>query len=544
MMNTVTPLRETELIRSPPPSNVEAEQALLGAILLNNSAYSCVADYLRPEHFFHPVHGRIFAAIGDLIATGQRADPIILKHIFDRDGTLADLGGGRYLVELAASTVTIINAEHYARTIRDLYYRRQLADAAETTLAELDLRIDTPVEHLLARHQQRLDATCLSMPQRVTPKPFEWTDPKELPRREWLYAHHLIRGFVSCTIAPGGVGKTALICTETLAMVTGRPLLGDAPEGRLRVWLVNLEDPMDELRRRIGATALRYGVNKDDIGDRLFLDSGRDTSMVIASDSRDGIVINRPAVDSIKREIIAHGIDVLTIDPFVSCHAVHENDNGKIAAVARLWADIAEATGCAVELVHHARKLVSADQVLTIDDARGAVALIAAVRSARLLRRMTEDEARQCGIENSRLYFGIASGKANLAPPADKTTWRRLAGILLCNGSSPEDPGDEIGVVEAWQWPDPLGEVGPEVAREVQRLIQAGEWRADPQSTNWAGNAVAQALDWSLLDPAAIATLKKLIKGWLASGALKIVERRDAKRVVRKFIEVGQWLPD
>ena len=138
---------------------------------------------------------------------------------------------------------------------------------------------------------------------------------------------------MSCTIAPGGVGKTALLCAEALAMVTGRPLLEDMPQGRLRVWLVNLEDPVDELRRRIGATALRYGIGKDDIGDRLYLDLGRDMAIVVAADSRDGVVVNRPVVDAIRCEIAVRCIDVLIIDPFVACHALPENDNGKIAAV-------------------------------------------------------------------------------------------------------------------------------------------------------------------------------------------------------------------
>jgi AAA domain-containing protein len=453
---------------------------------------------------------------------------------------LAAIGGGRYLADLATSTVTILNAEHYGRTIRDLYLRRQLLDAAETVVAELGSAIDKPIELLMAQHQLRLE-TCFPLSGHLAPNPFEWIEPKELPRREWVYGRHLVRGFVSCTIAPGGIGKTALLCAEALAMVTGRPLLGDAPQGRLRVWLVNLEDPIDELRRRIGATALQYGIGKDDIGGRLYLDSGRDMAIVVATDSREGVTVNRPVLDAIKREIANRCIDVLIIDPFVACHAVPENDNGKIAAVTRLWADIAEATGCAIELVHHSRKM-SADQQLTADDARGASALIAAVRSARLLRQMTETEAKRAGVENSRLYFSIASGKANLAPPANRAIWRRLTGILLCNGSSPEDPGDDVGVVEPWRWPDPFSDMSTEAAREVQRRIHAGEFRADQRAKYWAGYVVLAVLGWDRSDTSAVAAVKKLLEGWLETGALKLVERANAKRMKKQFVEVGQWL--
>jgi replicative DNA helicase len=114
-----------------PPHNIEAEQALLGAILVNNGAYYRVSEFLRPEHFADPVHGRIFAAIGKLIDRGQIADPLTLKNLFDQDGALAEIGGAVYLARLAASVVTIINAADYGRTIHDLHLRRQLITLGE-----------------------------------------------------------------------------------------------------------------------------------------------------------------------------------------------------------------------------------------------------------------------------------------------------------------------------------------------------------------------------------------------------------------------------
>jgi AAA domain len=372
--------------------------------------------------------------------------------------------------------------------------------------------------------------------------PFAWTDPALIPRRQFLYGRHLIRGFASADIAPGGTGKSALIISEALAMVTGLPLLGDVPAGKLRVWAINLEDPTDELRRRIAATALHYRISPADIGDRLFLDSGRDTVIVLATDARDGIQIAEPVVDAIRAEIIAKRIDVVQVDPFVACHAVPENDNGKIAAVARLWAGIAEATGCAVQLVHHSRKSAPG-QPLTAEDARGASAFIAAVRAARVLNVMTREEAERAGVDNPRLYFNVISGKSNLAPPAEKLTWRRLVGVSLGNGAAPEDPGDNIGVVEAWSWPDPFADVSPEDAKEVQRRIAKGEWREDQRSTTWAGISVAEVLGFDLSDKVAKATIRSLINGWIATDALRVVARKDANRIGRKFIEVGQWLP-
>ncbi|MCH6588736.1 MAG: replicative DNA helicase [Proteobacteria bacterium] len=115
----------------PPPVNYEAEQALLGAILENNYAFERVADFLCPEHFADAAHGRIFEAIGKLIERGQQANAITLKSLFDQDEALAEAGGADYLAKLQSSTVTIVNAGDYGRTIYDLYLRRELIALGE-----------------------------------------------------------------------------------------------------------------------------------------------------------------------------------------------------------------------------------------------------------------------------------------------------------------------------------------------------------------------------------------------------------------------------
>src|SRR6185369_10475840 len=117
-----------------PPHNTEAEQALLGAILANNQVYDKVNEFLRPEHFADALHGRIYDAIGKLVQRGQIANPVTLKNLFDQDGALAEIGGAQYLVQLAQSVVSIINAEDYGRVIHDLYLRRQLVDLGETVV--------------------------------------------------------------------------------------------------------------------------------------------------------------------------------------------------------------------------------------------------------------------------------------------------------------------------------------------------------------------------------------------------------------------------
>ena len=133
----VTPLREPDLERVPqPPANTEAEQALLGAVLINNTAYHRVAEFLLAEHFANAVHGRIYAAIARLIERGQIANPVTLKSLFDQDGALAEIGGAQYLARLAEAAVTIINAEHYGRTIHDLFLRRELITIGQDVVSD------------------------------------------------------------------------------------------------------------------------------------------------------------------------------------------------------------------------------------------------------------------------------------------------------------------------------------------------------------------------------------------------------------------------
>lgn len=141
-----------------PPHNLEAEQALLGALMVNNITYERVADMLEPDHFFEPVHQRLYAACARLCSEGRLANPVTLKPLFDADGALADVGPGRYLAQLAASVVTIINARDYARQIVDLWQRRQLIEIGSDIVNEAyEQDLDFAAIDQLGEAQKRLD---------------------------------------------------------------------------------------------------------------------------------------------------------------------------------------------------------------------------------------------------------------------------------------------------------------------------------------------------------------------------------------------------
>ncbi len=119
------------------PHNLEAEQALLGAILFDNETYNRITPLLQPKHFYDPVHGRIFAACSELIAAGDLADGVTLKERFARDGGIKEIGGAVYLMKLMDAAAPLsAQAQSYATLIYDLALRRELIRVG-TLIADL-----------------------------------------------------------------------------------------------------------------------------------------------------------------------------------------------------------------------------------------------------------------------------------------------------------------------------------------------------------------------------------------------------------------------
>jgi replicative DNA helicase len=125
------------------PHNIEVEQALLGAVLVNNEAFYRVSDFLEPRHFFEPIHQKIYEVAGSLVRAGKVATPVTLKTFLPADLDVAGLTASQYLARLAAEATTVINAADYGRTIYDLALRRSLIIIGEELVNEA---YDAPVE--------------------------------------------------------------------------------------------------------------------------------------------------------------------------------------------------------------------------------------------------------------------------------------------------------------------------------------------------------------------------------------------------------------
>ncbi len=210
------------------PHNLEAEQALLGAILVNNEACDRVSSFLKAEHFFDPLHGRLYEHAAKLIWAGKRATPITLKTFFQADEPVGELTVPQYLGRLAANATTIINAEDYGRTIYDLAIRRQLIQIGETLVnTAYDAPIDAPPRSADRGHRA---ASSTSSPRRANtargfepftdrarPTPSTWP-PMPTERDGGLSG--LATGFADLDQKMGGLQPSDLI------IVAGRPSMG------------------------------------------------------------------------------------------------------------------------------------------------------------------------------------------------------------------------------------------------------------------------------------------------------------------------------
>jgi hypothetical protein len=383
----------------------------------------------------------------------------------------------------------------------------------------------------------------------TAPTPYVANDPAKIPRRIWLYGRHYIRDFVSATIAASGVGKTTQAIAEIVAMASGNNFLSadkDKAIEPLRVWYWNGEDPRDELERRITAVCQLHDIDRDELaaGGRLFFDSGHNTPLNFASSAGPGKAqFNDGLIAWFVGKIKELKIDVVIIDPFISCHSIGENDNTAIDKVVKRLGRIAVEHHCAIGILHHVRKMMRGQGELTSDDARGASAILNACRSSRVLNRMTEKEAGAAGIKGEkaqRSYFRVDRDRGNMAP-ADAATWAHLVDVHLANG-------DHVAALERFEYPKAFDNVTTAdmqaVRAEARRAAGAGNpyMLGTQAKERWIGAAVAQRLELDVTNTGHCRRISSLVKTWCQNGVLKVDSRKDPKtRKVRNVVIPGNW---
>ena len=345
--------------RREPPVNYEAEQALLGALLANKNAYDRVADFLRPEHFADPVHGRIFEACGKLIERGQIANAVTLKALFDQDEALEAVGGARYLADLQKTYVSIINAADYARTIHDLHLRRALIDLGEEIVNEAHNQdLDASATIQIEAAEQRLYTLAESGQTGGGFRDFKSavTDSINMTEAALKRDSHVAgvpTGFTDLDKLLGGLhpsdllilagrpsmGKTSL-ATNIAYNAAATPRPARAPDGQIAekpgvVAFFSLEMSAEQLATRIlseqahvRSDAMRRGEIRDDEFDRIFQISRALHDLPLYIDDTPALTV--PALRTRARRLKRkNGLSLIVIDylQLMQAASVRRNDN-------------------------------------------------------------------------------------------------------------------------------------------------------------------------------------------------------------------------
>jgi hypothetical protein len=357
-------------------------------------------------------------------------------------------------------------------------------------------------------------------------------DLDNLKPRRWVYGKLLVRGHVSCFAGNGGTGKTSLALAVAMSVATGRSLIAEDDDDYHRVHkqgaalYFNLEDPLDEMKLRLAAEVRHRAINKADLDHKLYLASGRDHPLCVASLDKAGRVLRHdiaPAVALLRRL----GIIALTIDPLVNAHAVDGNRNDYLAVVVDQFRRIADQADCAILIVHHFRK---GGQAGDVESSLGAVTLTNSCRVVETVTTMSEADATALGVapNRRRSYVRKDNAKLNLSAAPTESDWYEFQSVGLGNGDADYPDGDSIGVLTRWQPASPMFGVAWTQVGAVLDAIEAGvdgEYHSGSvKSVRWAGNLMMTHMQIS--DGQA----KVVLKEWLDQGVLKADKYQSKER--------------
>lgn len=370
-------------------------------------------------------------------------------------------------------------------------------------------------------------------PKELTATVYIVPDPKLIPRRQWLYGQHYMRGIVTATVAPGGFGKTTLSLYEACTMAVGG----------LRVWFISGEDDKTELDRRIAAHMKAHNIKPAQLEGRLFIDDRQSFPFKIAKSDKDKVIFDDTTLKQFHAAISRDKIDVVILDPFVTFHALPENDTAAMDALIRRLNDIAIDCTCNIELSHHVRKPPAAAHFeITVYDARGAGAIVNAVRSCRVLNQMPRSLAEAAGIpvEHRAKYIRIDPGKRNMAE-ATRAVWAVLKNIEIDNGDWEAGiPGDKVQALEAYEYKQ-QGTTNDDRIW-LRATIKNKKYRVSSKSPDWIGVVMATHFNRDVSNKDDRTWLNKTITRWVGEGLLRVIEDKDNKNKKRPAYVAGEAL--
>lgn len=363
----------------------------------------------------------------------------------------------------------------------------------------------------------------------------EWDagdDDWEIPPREWLLGNIFCRRFVSSLLGDGGTGKTAVRIAQLLSLAVGRSLTGEHVFQRCRVLLVSAEDGRNELRRRVRAAMLYYGITNSDLKGWLFLAAIGPRGWKLASVENGKLQVSE-LCERLVAAITLRKADIVSLDPLAKLHAVPENDNNAMDFVTGLLTGIAEEKNCAVDIPHHISKGPSDPG--NADRGRGASSVKNGGRLVYTLCSMSEKEAAGFGIDDRerRSLVRMDNAKVNLAPPGAGTRWFKLVGVPIGNKSALYPNGDEVQTVEPWTPPATWGGASyaqlNEILSEIDQGLPTGSLFSNLPKV---GDRAAHLIVQKHLPDKIEGQAREIVRTWIKNRVLNYVDYEDP--VVRK----------
>jgi replicative DNA helicase len=380
-MNAITPAPENSGL----PVNVEAEQALLGAILTNNKALDRVVEFLQPEHFAEPVHAHIFSTIRQMVDVGRVANPVTLKSHLEADGSLDGVGGTAYIAALARQAVTIINASDYGRLIRDCADRRvlivlcreaiskasapevgmeaaKIVDALESGISEIafdSAQDGGPVQmgEIVARVVERAEHLSKS-PGTLVGYP---TGFSSLDRS----TGGLERGCLNILAGRPSMGKSAL-ALNIAANVAGLPASADVPAGAVLVFSLEMTEDQNGMRylatcSGVPHQAIRRGSVKFNDFDRLVASQQATHSLPLFIDATPALTVSAMRARARRLRRKYGGIRLIVIDhlQIVAGSGGHSR-NEELGLITAAMKRLAKEMDCPIVLLSQLSRAVEA----------------------------------------------------------------------------------------------------------------------------------------------------------------------------------------
>jgi DnaB-like helicase N terminal domain/AAA domain len=340
-----------------PPHSIEAEQSVLGALLLQPSALESISETVNEADFYRHEHRTIFATIAGQVSASQEVDVITVFEQLQAAGKALDCGGLVYLNELACCVPSAANIGRYAKIVRERSILRRLIAVSDNIATAAFNPQGKPLAELLADAQAAVEATtsaAAALGRERAPRPrildLSALSSTRAPERHWPVPGWL--GFdPTLFAAAGGVGKTLLAQQMATAMAIGRPFIGQISQP-YHSMLVACEDDADEIWRRQERISDQFEIGLDEPGANLVLQTRRGCDSVLLTPDR-GEMRRTRFYEELRQQVNDLGVEVLFLDNVAHLFAGDEMNRSHVTQFVNAMAGLVGGRPFGVVMLSH-----------------------------------------------------------------------------------------------------------------------------------------------------------------------------------------------